>query len=60
VKTWVWSFFIFIFILFICAYNVWVISPPLPPPPPLPPGFDPCATQKRMHCSENRFVFFKS
>jgi hypothetical protein len=31
-----------IFILFICAYNVWVISPPslrpLPyPPPPLPP-----------------------
>jgi hypothetical protein len=29
-------FFIFYFlILFICAYNVWVISPPFPPPPPL-------------------------
>jgi hypothetical protein len=25
------------FILFICAYNVWVISPPLPLLPPLPP-----------------------
>jgi hypothetical protein len=29
------SFFL-IFILFICAYSVWVISPPLPLPPPLP------------------------
>jgi hypothetical protein len=27
--------FYFIFILFICAYNVWVISPPFPSPPPL-------------------------
>jgi hypothetical protein len=29
-------FYLFIFLLFICAYNVWVISPPFPPPPPLP------------------------
>jgi hypothetical protein len=27
----------FFFLLFICVYNVWVISPPFPPPPPLPP-----------------------
>jgi hypothetical protein len=26
------SFFFLIFILFICAYNVWVISPPFSPP----------------------------
>jgi hypothetical protein len=25
------------FLLFICAYNVWAISPPFSPPPPLPP-----------------------
>jgi hypothetical protein len=25
------------FIIFICAYNVWVISAPFPQPPPLPP-----------------------
>jgi hypothetical protein len=30
------SFFFLIFILFICAYNVWVISPPFPPPYPPP------------------------
>jgi hypothetical protein len=29
------------FILFICAYNVWVISHPFPPPPPLHPPFPP-------------------
>jgi hypothetical protein len=28
--------FFFNFILFICAYNVWVLSPPFPLPPPLP------------------------
>jgi hypothetical protein len=28
---------IFILILFVCAYNVWVISPPFPPAPPLLP-----------------------
>jgi hypothetical protein len=27
---------IFLFLLFICAYNVRVISPPFPPPSPLP------------------------
>jgi hypothetical protein len=27
-------------LLFICAYNAWVISPPLPPPPPLPTTFN--------------------
>jgi hypothetical protein len=27
-------FILFYFILFICAYNVWVISPPFSPPPP--------------------------
>jgi hypothetical protein len=35
-----------IFILFICAYNVWVISLPFPPPPsflsPLAPSLTPC------------------
>jgi hypothetical protein len=24
---------VFFFILFICSYNIWVISPPFPPPP---------------------------
>jgi hypothetical protein len=28
-----------IFILFICAYNVWVISPPFPPSPSLTPRY---------------------
>jgi hypothetical protein len=28
--------FFLIFILFICAYNVWVISPPFPHPLPCP------------------------
>jgi hypothetical protein len=27
----------FFFLLLICAYNVWIISPPFSPPPPLPP-----------------------
>jgi hypothetical protein len=30
------SLFFLIFILFICAYNVWVISSPPPPLPPCP------------------------
>jgi hypothetical protein len=30
-------FFFKIFILFICAYNVWVISPPFPHPLPYTP-----------------------
>jgi hypothetical protein len=29
-------FFIFIVLLFICAYKAWVISPPCPRPLPLP------------------------
>jgi hypothetical protein len=29
--------FSFIYFLFICTYNVWVISPPFPQPPSLPP-----------------------
>jgi hypothetical protein len=29
----IWELF---FLLFICAYTVWVISPPFPLPPPLP------------------------
>jgi hypothetical protein len=29
-------FYFFIFLLFTCAYNAWVISPPLPPPPAEP------------------------
>jgi hypothetical protein len=29
--------FFFFFFLFICAYNVWVISPLFTPPPPLLP-----------------------
>jgi hypothetical protein len=28
-----------IFILFIYAYNVWVISPPFPPPSPYPASY---------------------
>jgi hypothetical protein len=27
----------FFFLLFICAYNAWIISPPLPPPLPYHP-----------------------
>jgi hypothetical protein len=41
--------------LFICAYNVWVISPSCPPPPlpyllplSLPP--DPLNTQQKLFC----------
>jgi hypothetical protein len=29
------------FLLFIYAYNVWVISPHFPPPPPVPPSHSP-------------------
>jgi hypothetical protein len=32
-------FYLFIFLLFICAYNARVISPPFPPPTPLPPCY---------------------
>jgi hypothetical protein len=32
-----WEDFFLIFILFICAYNVWVISSPFPHPLPYPP-----------------------
>jgi hypothetical protein len=36
--TVIWkAVFLSFFIIFICAYNVWVISSPFPPPPPLPP-----------------------
>jgi hypothetical protein len=33
--------FIYLFILFTCAYNVWVISPSFPPPPPFPSQLPP-------------------
>jgi hypothetical protein len=32
-----YSFLKFLFLLFICAYNVWVISSPFPLPLPYPP-----------------------
>jgi hypothetical protein len=39
------------FIIFICAYNVWVISPPFPPPPPLfSPYPQPLATRQKLFC----------
>jgi hypothetical protein len=47
---------IFFFLLFICAYNVWVISPPSPlPPPSLPPLLPPSnpyslATRQKLFC----------
>jgi hypothetical protein len=31
---WVFFFLGGVFFLFICAYNIWVISPPFPPPAP--------------------------
>jgi hypothetical protein len=37
-KPWVTFFLIYFFLLFICAYNVWVISSPFLPPPPFTPA----------------------
>jgi hypothetical protein len=41
-----WHIFIFLFLLFICAYNVWVISPPFPLPLSLP--LYPLATRRKL------------
>jgi hypothetical protein len=47
--------FFLIFLLFICAYNVWVISPLFLPPPNLPPHSLPyptlpLATRQKLFC----------
>jgi hypothetical protein len=34
--TWTVFIYLFIVLLFICAYKAWVISPPAPPPPSPP------------------------
>jgi hypothetical protein len=42
-------FYLFIYLLFICAYNVWVISPPSLSPHPLD-------TQKKLFALISNFV----
>jgi hypothetical protein len=49
-----------IFFLFICAYNVWVISPPFPDPLPYPPDVDPLNTLGNTVRYWGFFLFFYS